>query len=355
MSGTSLVSVIIPIFNVRSELIDRCLTSVLNQSHAALEVLMVDDGSDESTAAYLDRCTDLDPRVTVLHQANLGVSAARNAGLRKARGEYVCFVDSDDYVLGEYIAAALDVAFRTRADAVFGGISILQGDRTFHWRSGERDRGNPLVLEGSRLAEPRALALADSPSPRADSAMLSITNIHGALYTTFIARCVQFRAGVSQAEDRLYNFDVLGAAQRTAFCCDPWYVYDQTVEGSATKTFGSGGVAQLAPVLDALAPIANNPCHYVDDPSANALIRRSAASALTNYLKLVATVAAKRVPTWSALLEVKYALHIHGVVDALWRAPATNVVDRSFLFFARRRLAAPLLLLAKMSARLRRA
>lgn len=91
-----LVSVIIPTFN-REHSIGECLQSVLNQSHPALEVLVVDDGSRDGTRTVVERWQELDPRVKYLYQANAGVSAARNTGLRAASGEFIALLDSDDF------------------------------------------------------------------------------------------------------------------------------------------------------------------------------------------------------------------------------------------------------------------
>lgn len=96
------VSVIIPVYNAEKYL-RRCVESVLGQSYGDLELVLVDDGSTDSSGAICDEYASCDVRVRVVHQENRGVSAARNAGLRVATGEYVVFVDSDDSVLSDYV------------------------------------------------------------------------------------------------------------------------------------------------------------------------------------------------------------------------------------------------------------
>lgn len=90
-----LVSFIIPVYNTE-EYLERSITSVLNQTYTCLEVLLVDDGSTDSSGSICDYFAKKDKRVRVIHQKNQGMSAARNTGIEQSRGEYVVFLDSDD-------------------------------------------------------------------------------------------------------------------------------------------------------------------------------------------------------------------------------------------------------------------
>ena len=108
----SLVSVIIPVYNL-ADYLRRCLMTVLGQTYQNLEIILVDDRSTDGSGAICDEYSQLkieDRRlkISVIHQENRGLSAARNAGIKAANGEYICFVDSDDYwesnVLGELMA-----------------------------------------------------------------------------------------------------------------------------------------------------------------------------------------------------------------------------------------------------------
>ena len=89
------ISVIIPVYNVEPFL-PACLDSVLAQTHRDLEIILVDDGSADSSGAICDRYAGMDPRIRVIHQENGGVSLARNRGLELATGELISFIDSDD-------------------------------------------------------------------------------------------------------------------------------------------------------------------------------------------------------------------------------------------------------------------
>ena len=97
--NTPLVSVIVPVYNVAPYL-EQCLDSIVDQTYRHLEIILVDDGSTDDSGAICDRYAEGDSRIRVVHQKNKGLSGARNSGLDIASGEYVIFIDSDDYIWG---------------------------------------------------------------------------------------------------------------------------------------------------------------------------------------------------------------------------------------------------------------
>lgn len=104
---TPLISVIIPVYNVEKYL-RRCLDSVIAQTYQNLEIICVDDGSIDDSGKICDQYAVRDARIKVIHQENQGLSAARNRGLDAAEGEYIAFVDSDDYILEDMYKKMLD-------------------------------------------------------------------------------------------------------------------------------------------------------------------------------------------------------------------------------------------------------
>lgn len=92
-----LISVIIPVYNIK-EYLSRCVETVCGQTYRNLEILLVDDGSTDGTGQLCDTLAGKDPRIRVFHKQNGGSSSARNLGIREAKGEYLGFVDSDDYI-----------------------------------------------------------------------------------------------------------------------------------------------------------------------------------------------------------------------------------------------------------------
>lgn len=111
------VSIIIPVHNVECEL-PLCLESVLNQSYTNIEVIVVNDGSTDRSTEIISQYADKDSRVVVVNQDNQGPSAARNHGIEKATGDFIAFVDSDDWVERSFIEHMLTCMKKTNADIV---------------------------------------------------------------------------------------------------------------------------------------------------------------------------------------------------------------------------------------------
>lgn len=111
----ALISVIVPVYKVEAYL-ERCVESLLRQTYEHLEIILVDDGSPDGCPAICDAYEARDGRIRVIHQENAGLSGARNAGLSIARGEYVAFVDSDDYVAPDYIKTLYELLVESEAD-----------------------------------------------------------------------------------------------------------------------------------------------------------------------------------------------------------------------------------------------
>ena len=106
------ISIIVPVYKVEAYL-DRCVESIVNQTYTNLEIILVDDGSPDNCPAMCDAWAEKDSRIRVIHKENGGLSDARNAGMATARGEYLAFVDSDDWVERDYI----DAMYRALKDA----------------------------------------------------------------------------------------------------------------------------------------------------------------------------------------------------------------------------------------------
>ena len=92
-----MISVIVPVYNAEKYL-DKCVESIVNQTYKDLEIILVDDGSPDNCPAMCDEWAKKDGRIKVIHKSNGGVSSARNVGLDSFSGEYVTFIDSDDYI-----------------------------------------------------------------------------------------------------------------------------------------------------------------------------------------------------------------------------------------------------------------
>ena len=114
------ISIIVPVYNVEPYL-RRCVNSIINQTYKNLDIILVDDGSTDHSGEICDEYATKDNRIKVIHRENGGLSAARNTGLNIAKGEYVYFVDSDDYIERETCEIALSYAVNQQANIVCFG------------------------------------------------------------------------------------------------------------------------------------------------------------------------------------------------------------------------------------------
>ena len=103
---SNMISLVIPVYNLETK-ISRCIDSILRQSYKDFELILVDDGSNDNSGIVCDQYALKDKRIRVLHKANNGVSSARNTGIEAANGDYLGFVDGDDYVREDYLEQLL--------------------------------------------------------------------------------------------------------------------------------------------------------------------------------------------------------------------------------------------------------
>ncbi len=118
------ISVIIPVYNVEKYL-KRCLDSVITQTYENMEIILIDDGSMDSSGAICDRYAKKDERIRVIHKENGGLSDARNAGVKIASGEYITYIDSDDYIEPDNLQTLYQNLKQTGADVSIGALQYV--------------------------------------------------------------------------------------------------------------------------------------------------------------------------------------------------------------------------------------
>ena len=129
MGNELLVSVIVPVYNAE-RFVGRCIESIVGQTYGHIEVILVDDGSTDGSPAICDQWAERDARIQVVHKHNEGAGLARNVGLGRALGSYVCFVDADDYLCLDAIERMLDAVTGRSTDLVFFGFSDVDEQGT---------------------------------------------------------------------------------------------------------------------------------------------------------------------------------------------------------------------------------
>lgn len=140
----SLVTVVVPVYKVE-KYIEKCIQSLLQQTYVNIEIIIIDDGSPDNSGVICDNIALKDSRIHVIHKENEGVSVARNTGIEQARGKYICFVDSDDYVKTDYIEKMVQALEKDDVELVVCGHIRKKMDKeteVFSLPQGIIDRGN---------------------------------------------------------------------------------------------------------------------------------------------------------------------------------------------------------------------
>lgn len=220
-AGHPLVSVIVPVYNLEKS-VSACLDSLLDQTYSPLEILLVNDGSTDNTPGILNRYAARHPHITVLHQTNGGVDAARYAGMDRAAGQYVMFLDGDDVIFPDCVEAMEQMAARENADIVIGDyVRYLDRFGLFRRKDGTIPRNT--VIE------------------RKDFLDSYYSGFFGmdrhALFYTYGKMCTKLYkkdfllahrpppSRLRYAEDQLFNLQVFPRAERIALLAKDVYVY----------------------------------------------------------------------------------------------------------------------------------
>lgn len=193
MDNSALVSVIVPVYKVEDYL-DRCVESILRQSYACLEVILVDDGSPDRCGALCDAWGEKDGRIRVFHKPNGGLSSARNLGTKNARGAFLCYVDSDDYLAPDAVEYLLGLLRKEDSDVACGSFRIVHG-------GGESFAGQPQEQIRVYTGEEACLAL------NSEEEYMSLVTAWAKLYRREIACAELFPEGrLHEDEGTAYRF-----------------------------------------------------------------------------------------------------------------------------------------------------
>ncbi len=206
MNNQPLISVIIPVYNVEKYLRE-CVESVINQTYKNIEIILVDDGSTDSSGDICEEYIEKDSRVTVIHQKNSGPSKTRNTGLENANGKYIYFLDSDDYIENNALELLTEAAESNGADLVFFQAHSF-ADNGDEIRQGYTVKGTYEPKSGyDMLAE-----------------LHKNKDYHCAIYLLFISRSllesnkISFLETAYCSEDMLFTYQVFCSAKKAVQC-----------------------------------------------------------------------------------------------------------------------------------------
>ncbi len=253
------VSVIVPVYKTEAYL-DRCVGSILAQTYRRLQVILVDDGSPDRCGAMCDAFAQKDPRVTVLHTKNGGLSAARNAGLAAAMGDYVAFVDSDDFVGPDYIAALLTSAKENDAAIAACGYTV--------WYNS--------LLQFRPAAGP---ARVYTPEEALRDIFTMENNVHVVAWNKLYRRSLFTDTGVRYPEGMLHEdvattYRLCAAADRIAYTPLPCYYYVQRRDSIMGSAFNPRRL-DLLKASDGIGPfLKDSPFSLADEYACYAFLNR---------------------------------------------------------------------------------
>ena len=204
------ISIIVPVYKVEPYL-RKCLDSIINQTYTDLEIILVDDGSPDNCGAICDEYARKDSRILVIHKENGGVSAARNTGLEAATGEYIGFVDSDDWIDSDMYENLLCLLLQHGADIAQSGI-VFEKEST-HWEMYTPNQ--PVFCECKTSSFP------------GETWILFSNSIWNKLYKASVAKSAKFSPTLTYGEDLLYNALLLQNASAIVFAPQAKYHYLQ--------------------------------------------------------------------------------------------------------------------------------
>lgn len=226
-----MVSVVVPVYNVEKYL-DQCVKSVLNQTYRDYELILIDDGSTDSSGMICDKYTE-DSRVRVVHKTNAGLGMARNSGIEIARGDYVTFLDSDDYLGKDALGILMNSVERDNADTVLGGYSRVLDSGTVIFSEKPELKYYNSANEVHAGFFPKLMG---SLPQKKDSFRPSVWN---AVYSMCIIREHNIRFPSEReyiAEDIIFDIDYYRFAQKVAVVPSSEYFYRVT-PGSLTQKY----------------------------------------------------------------------------------------------------------------------
>lgn len=218
--GSKKVSVIVPIYNAE-KYIDRCIQSVLNQDYDWVELILINDGSRDGSGEICEEYASKNENIVYKYQENAGVSAARNAGINLASGEYIVFVDSDDSIKSNMLSMLVEALERTNADLCICGYDAICSTGTTTVKAEQAE-----VSGKEKLAEYFAMHFCEA--------------IASSVWCKLFKKSLiiqDFNTDLSMGEDLLFSLEYIKHINKIAVISEALYNYDKTNESSITRDY----------------------------------------------------------------------------------------------------------------------
>ena len=212
-----MISIIVPIYNAE-KYIEKCIKSILKQSYKDFELILVDDGSTDRSGSICDEYSTFNNNIMVIHQMNSGVSNARNNGIMNAYGDYICFVDSDDWLPRDSLQILMNSIGNT--DFCFGSVLYINPFRN------TKRLEEPIFGSGEKIDNVLSIQKIN-PGPVAKLFKTSIIKANNIL----------FNENIKFGEDTIFVFDYLSNCKRLSSTSKIVYCYNRLNENSASRKF----------------------------------------------------------------------------------------------------------------------
>ena len=203
-----LISIIVPIYNVEKYL-NKCIESIVNQTYENIEIILIDDGSNDNSGIICDEYAKKDNRIIVVHKENGGVSSARNKGLKIAKGEWISFVDADDWIEQIFCQTLLNKVTQEQADIALCGYNRITDNRKKKINANNQE----VFLNSNEY-------LVKSLNPQTGFGFC-----HMRLIKKEVLKSISFNERIEVGEDALFNIQLSTYIKKAVFLKQPLYNY----------------------------------------------------------------------------------------------------------------------------------
>ncbi|MBA6153572.1 glycosyltransferase family 2 protein [Gelidibacter maritimus] len=209
------ISVIVPVYNVE-QFLSKCIDSIINQTYENLEIILVNDGSPDNCGFICDEYGKKDNRIKVIHQKNKGLSGARNSGLEIASGDYIGFIDSDDWIHEKMYDTLITQLLLHQCDLT--NCITINSNQT--WENEPLENYKPIILDKKALLYNYL-----------DYGFYIVRN----LYSRELMKDLRFDENIPFVEDMFFGINVVEKIDRSVFINFPLYIYNQDNTSSLTR------------------------------------------------------------------------------------------------------------------------
>ena len=264
---SDLVSIIVPIYNSEN-FINRCIDSLVNQTYENIEIVAIDDGSKDNSLEILNQYTKKDKRIKVFSQLNQGPSAARNTGLKKSNGDYIMFVDIDDYIDLDMVRLLVTNTENNESTLVLCDNSEIWSDRVEERKILDDLDGNVTNISRSKVIKSISSGRAGLVCCKLFSKNI-INNHH-----------IKFDKDVKMCEDQIFFLNISIHCEKFIYVPKSLYYYDRRNENSITVKYQKNAIDNQIYVIDNIKEILNN--SDLDNDEINIIINKRYMNAI-NY------------------------------------------------------------------------